>query len=60
MALSIDPLLCPQNHRCLMIPVCSAGAIPQKGNVLPAIKPEKCIECGKWMKHCGRQTVHKA
>ena len=47
MALVIDPLLCPQNHRCPMIPICPAGAISQKGNALPEIDPEKCIECGK-------------
>ena len=60
MALSIAPLLCPQNHRCPMIAICPAGAISQKGNALPAIDPEKCIECGKCVKHCGRQAVHKA
>ena len=60
MALVIDPLLCPQNHRCPMIPVCLAGAISQKGNALPEIDPEKCIECGKCVRHCGRQAVHKA
>lgn len=60
MALVIDPLLCPQNHRCPMIPICSAGAISQKGNALPEIDPEKCIECGKCVRHCGRQAVHKA
>ena len=55
-----DPLLCPQNHRCPMIPICPAGAISQKGNALPEIDPEKCIECGKCVRHCGRQAVHKA
>ncbi|MCD8035103.1 MAG: 4Fe-4S binding protein [Alistipes sp.] len=43
-----------------MIAICPAGAISQKGNALPAIDPEKCIECGKCVKHCGRQAVHKA
>ncbi|MCR2030840.1 4Fe-4S binding protein [Alistipes timonensis] len=43
-----------------MIPICPAGAISQKGNSLPVIDPEKCIECGKCVKHCGRQAVHKA
>ena len=60
MALVIDPLLCPQNHRCPMNPICPAGAISQKGNALPEIDPEKCIECGKCVRHCGRQAVHKA
>ena len=60
MALAIDPLLCPQTHRCPLIAICPAGAISQKGNSLPAIDPEKCIECGKCVKHCGMQAVHKA
>ena len=40
MALVIDPLLCPQNHRCPMIPICPAGAISQKGNALPRSTPK--------------------
>ena len=52
MALVIDPLLCPQNHRCPMIPICPAGAISQKGNALPEIDPEKCINCGACVSSC--------
>ena len=47
MALTVDALLCPQNHRCPLIPICPAGAISQEGTSLPRIDPGKCIECGK-------------
>ena len=60
MKITVNPQKCPQNHRCPMIPICPAGAISQKGNALPEIDPEKCIECGKCVRHCGRQAVHKA
>lgn len=59
MALTIDKLRCPQNHRCPMIPICPVGAISQQGFGLPSIDPEKCIECGECIRHCGRQAVHK-
>ena len=59
MALTVDAGLCPQNHRCPMIGICPAGAISQTGNARPQIDPEKCIECGKRMKHCGKQAVYK-
>lgn len=59
MALTVDALKCPQNHRCPLIPICPAGAITQAGNALPLIDPEKCIECGKCVKHCGMQAVYK-
>lgn len=60
MALTVDALLCPQNHRCQLIPICPAGAISQEGNSLPRIDPGKCIECGKCVKRCGMQAVYKA
>ena len=59
MALTVDALLCPQHHRCPLIPICPAGAITQEGNALPLIDPGKCIECGKCVKHCGMQAVYK-
>lgn len=59
MALAIDEMRCPQNHRCPMIAVCPAEAISQQGFGLPAIDPEKCIECGMCVRHCGKQAVYK-
>ena len=60
MALTIDPVLCPQNHRCPLIAICPVGAISQEGFALPKIDPALCIECGKCVRHCGRQAVYKA
>lgn len=40
MALTVDALLCPQNHRCPLIPICPAGAISQEGNSLRGSTPE--------------------
>lgn len=59
MALTIDAARCPQNHRCPMIPMCPVGAISQEGYGLPKIDAKKCIECGKCVKICGMQAVHK-
>ncbi|WP_308501548.1 4Fe-4S binding protein [uncultured Alistipes sp.] len=60
MALTVDARLCPQNHRCPLIAICPVGAISQEGHALPVIDPERCIECGKCMRHCGMQAIHKA
>lgn len=49
----------PQNHRCPLLTVCPVGAITQSGFGLPVIDPEKCIECGKCVGHCGKQAIHK-
>ena len=35
MALTVDALLCPQNHRCPLIPICPAGAISKTGRLCP-------------------------
>lgn len=58
MALKVSPHLCPQNHRCPMIPHCPVGAISQNGFGLPIIDDEKCIECGKCKRICGMRAVH--
>ena len=59
MALTVDNLRCPQTHRCPLLTVCPVGAITQSGFGLPVIDPEKCIECGKCVGHCGKQAIHK-
>ena len=59
MALTIDELRCPQDHRCPLIPVCPVGAISQLGDGLTTIDPMKWIACGECITHCGRQAVHK-
>ncbi|MDR2120977.1 MAG: 4Fe-4S binding protein [Tannerella sp.] len=58
MPLVISKKLCPQNHPCPLLRVCPAGAITQTGYALPQIDPEKCIECGKCVKHCGMRAVY--
>ncbi|MDP4276520.1 MAG: 4Fe-4S binding protein [Bacteroidota bacterium] len=57
MALTINPLACPQNHRCPLLRVCSAGAISQNGYGLPVIDKTTCIECGKCARFCPMQAV---
>ncbi|MFR9251035.1 MAG: 4Fe-4S binding protein [Alistipes shahii] len=52
-------MLCPQNTAA-DDPDLSRRRDLAKGNALPEIDPEKCIECGKCVRHCGRQAVHKA
>jgi len=59
MALAIVKTLCPQNHKCPLLTTCPVGAITQVGNGLPVIDPDKCIECGKCVKKCGKQAIFK-
>ena len=59
MALTVDKVRCPQNHRCPMMKVCPVGAITQDGFGLPQIDADKCIECGKCAKFCPMKAVYK-
>ena len=59
MAFTIDPGLCPQNHRCPLVAACPAGAISQEGFALPEIDPGQCVECGLCAAACGRQAVRE-
>jgi ferredoxin len=60
MALSINPSVCPQNHRCPVTRICSVGAISQVGYGLPVIDEMMCIECGKCVIYCPMGAVeHK-
>lgn len=51
--------LCPQNHRCPIIRVCTVGAIIQDGYGLPIIDKTKCTECGKCTRYCPTGAVRK-
>lgn len=55
--LSVNPALCPQNHKCPLVAACPVGAISQKGFELPQIDHEICIECGYCSTHCPKQAV---
>lgn len=59
MPLVVDKNRCPQNHRCPLLKLCPAGAISQEGYGLPIIDVEKCIKCGKCVKHCGMNAISK-
>jgi ferredoxin len=57
MALTINPVACPQNHRCPIINSCPVGAISQNNYGLPVIDETLCIECGKCIKYCPMRAV---
>ena len=59
MALTINPLACPQNHHCPITRVCPVGAISQDGYGLPVIDEAQCLDCGKCAKFCPMQAVVK-
>lgn len=55
--LSVNPALCPQNHKCPLVSACPVGAITQTGFALPKIDNDACIACGYCSKHCPMQAV---
>jgi Fe-S-cluster-containing hydrogenase component 2 len=59
MALTINPLACPQNHQCPIIKVCPEEAISQSGFSLPVIDQSRCTECGKCARFCPMKAVFK-
>jgi ferredoxin len=57
MAPTINPHICPANHRCPIIKVCPMEAISQEGNGLPVIDESKCAECMECASSCPMQAV---
>ncbi|MBC7114025.1 MAG: 4Fe-4S binding protein [Archaeoglobi archaeon] len=57
MKLKVNPLRCPQDHRCPLIAICPAGAIEQRGFSLPEINEEKCKGCLLCARSCPRAAV---
>jgi Fe-S-cluster-containing hydrogenase component 2 len=55
----IDKSLCPQNHSCPAIGVCSAGVITQVNYELPVIDSQKCIECGQCVSFCPMGAIRQ-
>lgn len=43
---------CPQNHLCPALRVCPVDALMQDGFSAPTVDMDKCIGCGKCVKHC--------
>lgn len=52
MAITINTMRCPQNHRCPSVGICPTGAIRQQGNGAPTIDEEKCVACGRCLMSC--------
>ncbi|HBE74014.1 MAG TPA: 4Fe-4S ferredoxin [candidate division Zixibacteria bacterium] len=50
--ISVNPDLCPKNHRCPAIKDCPAGAISQKPDQAPEIDPAKCTDCKRCLASC--------
>ena len=60
MAFTINPTICPQNHRCPIIIECPEGAISQiRYDGLPVIDESKCTGCGECAKYCEMGAVEK-
>ena len=60
MAITINPTICPQNHRCPLIRECPEGAITQYGyDDLPVIDETKCTECGICEQLCDLGAVDR-
>lgn len=57
--MTVDPNRCPQNHKCPALTVCPVGAIMQKGNGLPEIAQDKCIDCGRCISFCPMKAFRK-
>ena len=45
--------------RCPLISICPQQAISQTGFGLPRIDSDKCIECGKCVRHCGMKAIYR-
>ena len=60
MAFTINPTICPQNHRCPILTECPEGAIYQMWyDGLPVIDESKCTGCGECAKYCEMGAVEK-
>ena len=59
MALTINPNLCPQNHRCPIMSVCPMEAISQDGNGSPVIDDSKCAQCMDCVSSSPMQAVQQ-
>lgn len=58
MQIVVDKNICPQNHRCPSIKVCTVGAIRQTGFNAPTIDQEKCIKCEMCVMYCPMGAIY--
>lgn len=59
MAFEIDPIKCPQDHKCLMLNYCPGLAISQEAEGLPVIDTSKCFECRNCTYYCPNGAVKR-
>ena len=60
MSFKINPIICPQNHRCPILKECPEGAITQIGyDGLPIIDEIACTECGICVNRCALGAIGK-
>jgi ferredoxin len=59
MALTIDPEICPANHRCPLINICPMDAISQINNGLPIINEDTCAGCMDCIGYCPLDAVQQ-
>jgi len=60
MSYKINPIICPQNHRCPILSECPEGANSQIGyDSLPVTDELECTECGQCVNKCALGAVEK-
>ena len=60
MSFKINPIICPQNHRCPILNECPEGAITQiMYDGLPVIDETTCTECGECVNKCALGAIEK-
>lgn len=57
MTVEVQKRLCPQNHPCPAVRICSEAAITQKGYAAPEIDNNKCIDCGRCTRFCPKSAL---
>jgi ferredoxin len=54
MAIKVDTMRCPQNHRCPAVSICPSKALSQQGLRAPDVDVNKCTECRECTFFCPR------
>ena len=45
MAVTVNPLFCPQDHACPAVDACPTGALKQEGVAAPTVDAASCTDC---------------